>query len=177
MSAQDRQRKAERFLLPLIGVLVGIVGTAGFNYLAEERQAHREQLQITATQMNDLRQASRLVDDDLLSAYVTLEELKKGRLGIGNFTHGNLWPYSKYLPVGAWKEQRAVLARYLPRQAWLKVSLAFSDIETLPEVFQELSDSDKKVMPKDVARFLTELYADICEARTLLTPKVLSSFI
>jgi hypothetical protein len=81
-------------------------------------------------ELNEFRQATRLVGDDLASAAsATVEALGRGVFRIEDFEGPHpVWMYEEYLPTDGWASQRPLLARYLPRQAWLKVSGAFSDI-------------------------------------------------
>jgi hypothetical protein len=51
----------------MVAVVSALIA-AGFSYQAEQRQAHRADLQATVVELNEVRQATRLVGDGLASA-------------------------------------------------------------------------------------------------------------
>jgi hypothetical protein len=51
----------------MVAVVSALIA-AGFSYQAEQRQAHRADLQATVVELNEVRQATRLVGDDLAFA-------------------------------------------------------------------------------------------------------------
>jgi hypothetical protein len=140
--------------------VVGVLLTAGFAYLAEQRKE-------TATETADLRQASRLVDEDLLAAQITLEGFAEGWLSVEDIQRDDL---DQHFPLTGWREQRSLLARYLPRSTWLALAETFDGIEVVPRELRELPLTLRHI-PKPVARDLKQLYDDISRARALINER------
>jgi hypothetical protein len=99
------------------GAVIGGCLTSGSNLLIERSRAKRDETANAAREDADLREAGRLVLEELAEVDGALQQAVRT---------GFTWPADRQLPAFAWSEHRAVLARHLPLPSWRWVGAAYT---------------------------------------------------
>jgi hypothetical protein len=150
-------------LFGLIGVIVGGLITAASSYLLERRREEREHNRERRGQAALLRQASRLIDEELSTAINSIRFAQQKKR----------W-YSLVLKpaVTAWQQYRSVLALGLPTDVWSSALRGYSAVEQLITLGAAISGSDAadRELEKDTLEFADQLRGDIEEARKAIAP-------
>jgi hypothetical protein len=99
------------------GAIVGGILTSGSSLLIERSRGNREKKANAAREEADLREAGRLVLEELAEIDSALQQAIRT---------GFTWPADRQLPAFAWREHRTVLARHLPLPSWRWVGAAYT---------------------------------------------------
>jgi hypothetical protein len=105
----------------LIGVIIGAGIAAGASFLLDERREQRAVLKEERRRRREIQTAARLIELDLRRGYATTETSIKTKK----------WITSPARPISLdnWEKFRDVIAAELCQDDWIKVVLAFHNLE------------------------------------------------
>ena len=110
----------DQALAGLIGAVVGGLLTGGSNWTLEGRRQRRADMRATVDGQRELREAARLIDDELVAGVVTLAEAAQA----------GTWPRTnEELPVERWRTYGPVVARSdVGETTWTPLAEAYQTV-------------------------------------------------
>jgi hypothetical protein len=141
----------------VVALIAGSVATAGFNYLAERRQAAREDSVRLTTEERDRRQSLRLVSDELQVNAFNLKDLDCACLpGEARTREAQMRALDEFFPDAAWTEEKRMLARYLTTELWGKSVFFYGALDSLKEEIT-IRAKPSRVFPPSLQRHIRAL--------------------